>query len=178
MIVSRRRIIPLLAAAASAPAVLVSNAAWAQANVWREYRRDDLGFRVELPGEPEVEEKEDEAKDILIRSVDVQVDYEKMSFGVHHTEYKDTISAEEEFGLFREGMAAGGFPVTREAALMIEGVSAREFICESDAINLIHQLVVRDRFTIGVAVAGESEIHGSPLTRRFFDSFKLLGNAR
>jgi len=37
---------------------------------------------------------------------------------------------------------------------------------------------VTNRFTIGVAVAGEREIHNSPLTRRFFDSFKLVRNAR
>jgi len=174
MIVSRRRVIPLLAAAASVSPVFMARAQ----DVWREYRRDDLGFRVEMPGEPDVDETEDEAKDIVLRSLDAQVDYEKIIFGVHHTEYKNAVSADEEFALLRKGMATGGFAVTREAALTIDGVSGREFVSDSDTINIVHRLMVMDRFTIGVAVAGEREIHDSPLTRRFFDSFKLLRNAR
>ena len=175
MNLSRRRVIPLIAAAASVSPVFMVRA---QGDIWREYRRDDLGFRVEMPGEPDVDETEDEAKDIVLRSLDAQVDYEKIIFGVHHTEYKNVVSADEEFGLLRKGMATGGFAVTREAALTIDGVSAREFVSDSDTINIVHRLVVRDRFTIGVAVAGEREIHDSPLTRRFFDSFKLLRSAR
>jgi len=173
MTISRRRVVSLLAAAASTPTILAVQAR-AQGDVWREYRRDDLGFRIEMPGEPEVEEVEDEAKDILIRSIDAQVDYEKILFGIHHTEYKNVVSAEEEFQFFREGMQKGGFPVTREAPLTIDGFPAREFICQSNDINIIQRLVVLGKFTIGVGVAGEREVHDSPLPRRFFASFQLL----
>src|SRR5262245_5010257 len=148
MTVTRRRVVSLLAAAASTPAVLAFPAR-AQ-DVWREYRRDDLGFRVELPAEPEVEEKEDEGKDIVVRSIDAQVDYEMITFGVNHTEYKNTVSPDEEFQVFREGMQKFGYPVTRETPLTSYGVPAREFICQSDDLNIIHRVLVMGKVTIGV----------------------------
>jgi hypothetical protein len=178
MTVSRRNVLPFLTVAACAPVLLSLTAARAQGDVWREFRRDDLGFRVELPGEPEIEEQEDDVKDIWIRSVDAQVDYEKILFGIHHTEYKDVISPEEEFRLTSEGLRTAGFPATREAPLTINGFPAREFICEADDnINMIHRRIVMGRFTLGVGIAGEREIHASPLTRRFLESFKLLRSA-
>jgi hypothetical protein len=177
MTVSRRNVLPFLTVAASAPALLWLTAARAQ-EVWREFRRDDLGFRVELPGEPEIEEEEDDVKDVMIRSFDARVDYEKILMGIHHVEYKDPVSPEEEFEALREGLRKGGFPPTREAALTINGFPAREFICEADDnINIIHRRVVMGRFTLGVGVAGEHEVHDSPHTRRFLDSFKLLRSA-
>ena len=51
---SRRRLMLLLAASASASAVLVTKMVRAQGDIWREYRRDDWGFRMEMPGEPQV----------------------------------------------------------------------------------------------------------------------------
>jgi len=177
MTVSRRNILPFLTVAASAPILLSLNAARAQDD-WREFRRDDLGFRVELPGEPEIEEDEDDIKDVTIRCFDVQVDYDRILMGVHHIEYKDPVSPGEEFAAVREGLRTGGFPLTREPALTINGFPAREFICEADDnINIIHRRIVMGRFTLGVGVAGEREVHASPLTRLFFESFKLLRSA-
>ena len=102
----------------------------AQGDVWREYRRDDLGFRVEMPGEPKIKVEEDEDKDIRIRTVDAEVTYEQVLFDVHCNEYKQVMPAEEAFRLFREGMRFGGIPVTREAPLVMNGLPAREFVGE------------------------------------------------
>src|SRR4051794_35734096 len=153
MTVSRRNVLPFLTVAASAPMLLTLTAARAQ-DVWREFRRDDLGFRVELPGEPEIEEDEDDVKDVTIRWFDVQVDHEKIRMGVHHVEYKDPVSPAEEFAAVREGLRRGGFPLTRETELTVNGFPAREFVCEADDnINLIHRRIVMGRFTLAVGVA-------------------------
>jgi hypothetical protein len=55
---SRRRLVSTLAAlaAASTSVDLLSTAARAEAAAWKEYRNNDFGIRVEMPGEPKVEE--------------------------------------------------------------------------------------------------------------------------
>ena len=174
---SRRRLMSVLAAAASTSAVLVATTALARADDWQEYLRDDLGFRVEMPGEPEVDVKEDGVDETIVRLIDAQVydDEDNNLFGVHCTEYRDPVSAEQEYRLFREGMRLGGLGVTRESALMINNIVAREFTRESGGINFVHRLLVVDRRTIGISVYGDRDIHDSREVQRFLRSFMLLG---
>jgi hypothetical protein len=178
---SRRRLMSVLAAvAASTSVVLIPTMAQAEedADAWLEYRRDDLGFRVEMPGEPKVEVKEEESKGILLRSTDALVEYDdEVLLNVHCSEYRDAVSAEEEFRLFRAGMRLAGLAVTGEKARMINGVAARDFIRESDDINFIRRLVVVGNRTIAVSAHGDRDIHDSAAVRRFLDSLVLLGGA-
>src|SRR3954470_22273081 len=72
---------------AAAPAVLLaSSALYAQGDIWRDYRRDDLGFRIDMPGEPRL--NNEEHKDIGLRTMDAEVEYENMTFGVQWNEWK------------------------------------------------------------------------------------------
>jgi hypothetical protein len=174
---SRRRLMSVLAAAASASAVVVATTSPARADDWQEFFREDLGFRIEMPGEPEVDVKEEGLDDRIVRLIDAQVydDEDDGLFGVHCTEYRDPVSAEQEYRLFREGMRLGGLAVTRESALMINNIVAREFARESEGINFIHRLLVVDRRTIGISVYGDRSIHDSREVQRFMRSFMLLG---
>jgi hypothetical protein len=174
---SRRRLMSVMAAAASTSAVLVATTSLARAEDWEEYRRDDLGFRIEMPGEPDVETKKDGLGDKIVQVIDAQVSDDKDDglFGVHCTEYREQVSAEQEHRLFRDGMRLGGLAITRENALTINNVAAREFVRESDGINFIHRLLVVDRRTIGISVYGDRDIHESPDVQRFLRSFMLLG---
>jgi len=173
---SRRRLMSVLAAAASTSAVLVATTLPARADDWGEYLRDDLGFRIEMPGEPEIDMKEDGLDETIVRLIDAQVydDEDDNLFGVHCTEYRDPVSAEQEYRVFREGMRLGGLGVTRESALMINGLPAREFTRESDGINFVHRLLIMDRRTIGISVYGDRNIHDSRDVQRFLRSFMLL----
>src|SRR5690349_11639431 len=175
---SRRTLMSVLAAAASTSAVLVAATSSARADEWQEYLRDDLGFRIEMPGEPEVDVKEDGLDDRIVRLIDAQVydDEDDNLFGVHCSEYRDPVSAEQEYRLFREGMRLGGLAVTRESALMIGNIVAREFTRESESINFVHRLLVADRRTIGISVYGDRDIHDSREVQRFLRSFMLLGD--
>ena len=193
MTMSRRNVLPVLTVAASVPLLLPLTAACAEAE-WSEYRRDDL-FRVDLPGEPDMtldmtSIKEfkggfgpgvlgdlNEKKDLLIRVSIVEAHREQIQVGVYHVEYKKPVSPEEEFATLRETLRKGGFPPPREAALTVNGLPAREFACEADDKNLIHRRIVMGRLTFRVGVSGKREIHDSPITRRLFDSFKLLRSA-
>jgi hypothetical protein len=174
---SRRRLMSVLAAAASTSAVLVATTAPARADDWQEYLRDDLGFRIEMPGEPEVDVKEDGLDERIVRLVDAQIydDEDDNLFGVHCSEYRNPVSAEQEYRLFREGMRLGGLAVTRESALMIGNIVAREFTRESDGINFVHRLLVVDHRTIGISAYGDRGIHDSREVQRFLRSFMLLG---
>jgi hypothetical protein len=174
---SRRRLMSVLAGAAATSAVVVAATSPARANDWEEYLREDLGFRIEMPGEPAVDVKDDGFSDKTVRTIDAQLhnDEDDTLFGVHCTEYREPLPAEREHRLLREGMRLGGLAVTRESALMINGVPAREFIRESDGINFVHRLLVVDRRTIGLSVYGDRDIHDSRDVQRFLRSFMLLG---
>jgi hypothetical protein len=133
----------VLAGAAATSAVVVAATSPARADDWEEYLREDLGFRIEMPGEPAVDVKDDGFSDKTVRTIDAQL----------HNDEDDT----------------------RESALMINGVPAREFIRESDGINFVHRLLVVDRRTIGLSVYGDRDIHDSRDVQRFLRSFMLLG---
>jgi len=178
---SRRRLVSTLAAlvAAATSVDLLSTAARAAAAVaWKEYRNNDFGFRVEMPGEPKVEEQTGDASDPFIRSVEVQLELNDMILGVHATENRAASSAEEQYKQLREEMEAGGMPVTREQARTVSGNPAREFIRESGDLNYIYRIVNVGKRTIAVSLFGEKNIHGNPNARRFLDSLTLLQGGR
>lgn len=174
---SRRRLMSVLAAAASTSAVLVATTSVVRADDWQEYRRDDLGFRIEMPGKPEVETKKEGLGDQIERVIDAQAsdDEDDGRFGVHCTEYREPVSAEQEYSRFRDGLRLAGLSVTRESVLTINNVAAREFIRESsDGANFVHRLLVVGRRTIGISVYGDHDIHESQGVQRFLRSFALL----
>jgi hypothetical protein len=176
---SRRSLMSLLAgAAASTSAVLMSSEVRAQAGTWREYRNDELGFRVEFPVEPKIELEEAERGDVWIRSADAHVDVDQMTLGASSTEFRSAISAEDDDKLHRAGMNAGGMPVTREEAQIVSGVAARDFIRESDDLNYIHRRVVVGTKAFMASAIGDRSIHGHPTVRRFLDSLALLRGGR
>ena len=177
---SRRRFMSALAAlaAASTSVDLASTAAWAQAPAWKEYRNNDYGFRVEMPGEPKVEEQSGDPSDPFIRTVEAQVELNDMILGVHCTENRGATSADDQYKQQREAMVAGGMPVTREEARTVSGNPAREFIRESGDLNYIYRVVNVGKRTIAVSVFGEKNIHGNPNVRRFLDSLTLLQGGR
>jgi hypothetical protein len=174
---SRRRLMSVLAGAAASSAVVVAATSPARADDWEEFLRDDLGFRIEMPGEPQVDVKDEGFSDMIVRTIDAQVydDEDDELFGVHCTEYREPLPAEQEWRLFREGLRLAGLAVTRENSLMINNRVGREFVRESDGINFVHRLLVVERRTIGISVYGDRDIHDSRDVQRFLRSFMLLG---
>ena len=178
---SRRRVMSALAGAATTLTSLAVHSTTAQAEAaaaWREYRNAEMGFRVEMPGTPKVEEQDGDPSDPFTKSIDAQVELNDMLLGVHCTENRAAASAEDQYKLQREGMAAGGMAVTREEARTVSGNPARDFIRESDDLNYIYRVVNVGKRTIGVSVFGERNIHGNANVRRFLDSLTLLQGGR
>src|SRR5262249_3389187 len=124
---SRRNFIYGLAAGASALTTR-ANTARAQQDVWRELRRDDLGFRIDMPGVPETETAEDTSNNVWKRTFDAQVTFEQTIFGIQYTEFKNVLSAEDEFRTFRQGLRLAGIPISREIPLEVSGFPGHDFI--------------------------------------------------
>jgi hypothetical protein len=148
------------------------------AAAWREYRNDEMGFRVEMPGEFKTDQEVGEAKDPWVKSIGAETEFDGMTLGVHGTEFRGSPTAEALYKLQREGMQASGMQATREEQRTVSGVAAREFIREADDINYIHRMVLVGKRTIAVGVFGERNIHGNANARRFLDSLTLLGGGR
>jgi len=174
---SRRRVMSALAGAATTLTSLAVHSTAAQAEAaaaWREYRNAEMGFRVELPGEPKVEEQPGDASDPWIRTVEAQVELNDVLVSAHCTEYRAAIKADEQQKMQREGMVAGAMPATREEARTVSGNPARDFIRESDDVNYIYRMVVAGNRMIAVSAFGDRSIHKNPTVRRFLDSLALL----
>jgi hypothetical protein len=163
-----------LTAAACASSVLEPMAARAQGGIWQEYRRDDVGFRIEMPGTPRIRVEKGDPGDNWITSTDAQVRYQHELFDVSWTEFKDIASVEDEYTRFRNMMTGAGYQIKEDIPLTLNDVPGREFIIETGDINFVRWILTVRHFAIGIHAMGARNIHNSPTVRRFLDSFKLL----
>ena len=178
---SRRRFMSGLAVATavSSTVVLLSTAARAQVAAWREYRDEEMGFRVELPGEFKVTHEAGEAKDPWVKYIWAKINIDGMTVEAFGKEYRGTLSAEELYKLQEGGILANSMRPTREEQRAVSGVPARQFIREADdTLNYISRMVVVGNRVIGAGVLGERSIHGNPAVLRFVDSLRLLQGGR
>jgi hypothetical protein len=178
---SRRSVLSVLLGAAATLTSLAARSTAAQAEAaaaWREYRNDEMGFRVELPGEFKANQETGEAKDPWVKSIGADIEFDGMTMGVNGTQFRGSPTAEELYKVQREGMLASGMQATREEQRTVSGATAREFIREADDINYIHRMVIVGNRTISASVFGERNIHGNPTVRRFLDSLTLLRGGR
>jgi len=163
-----------LVAGACAWFILGPKAARAQGGNWQEYRRDDVGFRIEMPGEPRIRVERGDPGDNWTTSTDAQVRYQNEIFDVSWTEFKTIASVEDEYTRFRNMMTGAGYQFDQDIPLTIYGVPAREFIIETGDINFIRRIMAVRNFALATHALGARNIHNSPTVRRFLDSFKLL----
>jgi hypothetical protein len=159
---------------ACASPVLWPKAARAQGSIWREYRRDDVGFRIEMPGEPKIRVQRGNPDDNWITSNDVQARYQNSFFDVSWTEFKHIVSVEDEYTRFRNMMTGAGYQIDEDIPLILNDVPAREFIIETGNINFVRRIMAVKNLAIAIHAMGSRNIHNSPTGRRFLDSFKLL----
>lgn len=171
---SRRGFLPLVAGAALSPVVLVPQAARAQGANWQIYRREDLGFEIEMPGKPKIEVEEFERDDLAVKSITAVVDVEQISFSAGYYEYRMPISLEEE--VLAQQLLARGLEArtVRETAFTMNGVEGRDISMEGDGLNAIQRIVVIKTRRILISVIGDRIIHTSANVRRFLDLLKLL----
>jgi len=171
MNLSRRN---FLVAGACASSVLGPKVARAQGGVWQEYRRDDVGFRIEIPGAPKIRVRKGRPQDNWTTSTGAQVRYQDEIFDVSWTEFKDIVSVEDEYTRFRNMMTGAGYQIEEEIPLTLNDVPAREFIIETGNINFVRRIMAVRNFAIGIHALGARNIRYSRTVGRFLDSFRLL----
>jgi len=171
MTLSRRT---FLAAGACASSVLGPKVVGAQGSVWQEFRRDDVGFRIEMPGAPRIRVQKADPVDNWITSTDAQVRLQNEFFDVSWTEFKDIVSVEDEYTRFRDLMTRAGYQIEEDIPLTPNDVPAREFIIETGNINFVRRIMAVRNFAIGIHAMGARNIRYSLTVRRFLDSFRLL----
>ena len=171
MNLSRRR---FLLAGACALSGLGPKLALAQGSIWQEYRRDDVGFRIEMPGAPRIRVQKGDPGDNWITSTDAQVRYQHETFDVSWTEFKEKVSVDDEYARFRDMMARAGYQIEEDIALTQNDVPAREFVIETGNINFVRRILAVRNFAIGIHAMGARNVQYSPTVRRFMDSFRLL----
>lgn len=171
---SRRAFLPLVAGVALSPVVLVPQSARAQGLAWQVYRPDGLGFEAEMPGEPKIKIEKGDRDDIIVRTVDAEVDVDQTTFGANFQEYRKLISMREELlgqQLFARGLEGR---VAREVTFTMNGFDGREYAIESTVLNAIVRVVLVKSRRIALSVIGDGGVHSNATVRRFLDSLKLL----
>ena len=146
---------------------------------WQEYRRDDFGFRVEMPGEPKVYLDPDPAP--FVKQTLVELPFDKVSFSVTIKEHDRTLTlAQENELLDRFGSiiqrALGGKGFTR---FTMNGYPGREDVDEQkDDFRAVYRNVVVGKRVIQLNVGWYPGADTNAAAQRFLRSFTLLPGAR
>src|SRR5215510_15189994 len=163
-----------LLAGACASAGVRPELARAQGSVWQEYRRDDVGFRIEMPGAPRIRVQRGRPEENWTTSTGAQVPYQHEIFDVSWTEFKNAVLVEDEYARFRDMMARAGYQIEEDIPLSLSDVPAREFVIETGSINFVRRILAVRNVAIGIHVMGARNVQYSPTVRRFLHSFRLL----
>ena len=146
----------------------------AQGSVWQEYRREDVGFRIEMPGAPRIRVQRARPDSNWTTTTGALVHYQHEIFDVVWTEFKDTVVVEDEYARFRDMMIGAGYQIEEDIPLSLSDVPAREFVIETGSINFVRRILAVRNVAIGIHVMGARNVQYSPTARRFLDSFRLL----
>ena len=182
---SRRAWLPLLVAAVLTPAILVLTPAPVVAQTkheykfnpaklsWQEYRRDDLGFRIEMPGAPEV--MADESPDKLSKETSAELMFDRVTFAVIVRESPQIgaltfAQADEELVYFANCLEPLWGVKPKLTRFTMNGTPGLEFIFERKDWIMHYRAVVYGGSLIVVSV--DDSI--GQAAQRFLKSFALL----
>lgn len=150
---------------------------WATQN-WNEYRPENGGFRIEMPGTPRTNVVPiPVGGDETAPMTEAVVEAGKVSYLVSWLEYPDRLSravpAEQVLDRVRDGMAADG--MLRSEKTLAGGNSAgREFLVIQANSNAAVRIWWAGRRLYQLTATGGEGIATQPDTRRFLDSFNLV----
>jgi hypothetical protein len=168
---SRRACLAFLAGSASA--ALDWNIVRAQEDVWREFRLDDAGFRIEMPGVPAVDEDQPLASDPWRRMISAEIEYEQIFFGLTYVEYRQSRSEDEVFRGFAR-LVSNTFKIVAETPLTMNGFRGGEIIVvdtDLDVSYVYRSFALNNNAFILLTAGG---LVANPNVRRFLDSLMLL----
>jgi hypothetical protein len=167
---------PVILAVSLSSVLLAGVPARGQGDIWQLYRREDLGFEVEMPGAPKIEVEEGKDKDDPVaKSVDAQVDFQEINFGIAYEEWRRRPSVDEEIAAQRSVARSLGTKVISETRFTMNGVPGFEIATDGIGGMTARVVVAQNRRFFLSAVGAPSD---NASVRRFFDSFRLLSAGR
>jgi hypothetical protein len=167
--------LPIMWAITSSSVLLAPAPARGQAERWQLYRREDLGFEVEMPGVPKIEVEEGEKDDPVAKSVDSEVEFENTTFAIGYQEWRHRLTVDQEIAAQRFGAQTLGFKVVSETRFTLNGAPGVEI--STDGIGGTNfRIVFAENRRFFLSAMGAPSDNAS--VRRFFDSFKLLSTGR
>ena len=142
---------------------------------WQEYRRDDLGFRIELPGKPEITVEKDPA----FKETVVELPFDVMTFSVTVVEFPKVLSAQQaEQELEGRGVAQKAVGATGSSEFTIDGFPGRENVAETRDYKAVYRNMVVGNRTILVNVGWHPTVDTDAAAQRFLQSFALVRGQR
>ncbi|WP_148283392.1 hypothetical protein [Reyranella massiliensis] len=176
----RRRFVGWCVGRLGMAAALLFGSVGAGAQTWTEYRPAGGGFRVEMPGTPQIETSKieiDGGRVATQRRASVRLP--KTDYTVAYMDYPPDIGhrmpPERLLERVRDNIARHG-ELRSDAALTIGGAPAREFVVATgDNVTIVMRTVWFTNRLFQITVMGSgSGVGATPASRRFLDSFALV----
>ena len=141
-----------------------------RAQTWDEYRPAGIGFRIEMPGKPKLETQKTKAGNTAYQAI---VGFRDMAFlAIYGTkDEKSPLDTNTLLDAVAKGMTERKTVLSSKAD-MIGGYPARRILIEdADKDKIEARIVFADNRLIQALFVGPA---GSPLGRRFLDSFAIV----
>jgi hypothetical protein len=165
-------VLPIMWVVTSWSVLLAPAPARGQADGWQLYRREDLGFEVEMPGVPKIEVEEGEKDDPIAKSAASVVELENFNFAIEYQELRRRPTVDQEIEFQRRVLAkALEAKIISETRFTLNGAPGVEISMDALAGTNFRVVFVENRRFFLSAFGAPSD---NASVRRFFDSFKLL----
>jgi len=178
---ARRGFLTLLAATGFAG---VAGLPASAAPAWRTYQPEGLGFRVELPAEPEISTEQITGKRYgAITKTIATVEFEDVDIIVVHNEYYEaTPTLHDVVGGIRDDLLQARLQIVEDKAITITGVPGRELVLrfteEGNNVKGIMQFVLAAnrllQFNVFRNQPDDLKLEDHPVAGRFLRSVSLL----
>jgi len=144
--------------------------------VWQEHRDERLGYRIEMPGTPQVLVEEHPP----VKETTVELSFDLINFSVTIARFPTLIIGKRAREILEErGQALrGAVGANIWRPLTIDGFVGREDMTEQHDFRAIYRNVVVGNRVITVAVAWHPTDETNAAATRFIDSFRLLSSGQ
>jgi hypothetical protein len=150
------------------------------AQSWQEYRRDDCGVKIEMPGSPQITEQEiaDAGNKETVRWTRAELDRKEASLSISCRQFGRDIR-HRPIDMYVDNIrklteAALGVKVTGQNQLVVNNKPVRELLIETDGFYLITRMVFLEDRIIEMTVTSIRPLADNPVANRFLRSFELL----
>jgi len=154
-------------------AIVAGNVSPVAAEQWSEIR--DGAFRVEMPGQPErsVQELTVVGTGEVVEQIELTVTLGATEYFCSRTQFRRMPVDLKPAQMLVNGRNGRPGRLLADRPLSVSGAPAREYVHEEDGWILATRAIYADDTLYQLIVVGRAGVQTAPLTRRFFESFRL-----